>query len=227
MNYDTAIRPTTDGQPIDALIAGYAAKTLSTPLTALVAAHLELKPENRTYAAALEAVYGVFLEELRPVPLAGRDRRLVNIFASPAPAPKPTAPARRAPEGSSVLPQPLRRLTGCDLADLAWHKRSPGIKEAPLRDAAAVAGFVSVRPGKHLPVTGDDGLTAVLVLAGCAGGRNGDHRRGDIMLVGRDADTDEEPVAKGDRDCVCFVVVESSATGAGSCGRAFQRLIGG
>jgi predicted ChrR family anti-sigma factor len=213
LNYNTAIRATTDGHPLDALIAGYAANTLSTPLTALVAAHLELNPENRAYAAALEAVYGVFLEELRPVPLAGRDRRLVNIFASPDPAPKPTAPARRAAEGSSVLPQPLRRLAGCDLADLAWAKRSSGIKEAPLRDAADVARFVSVRPGQHLPVTGDDGLTAVLVLAGCVGGRNGNHRRGDIVLVGRDADMDDEPVAKGDRDCICFVVVESSAKG--------------
>src|SRR5690242_12437088 len=69
-------------RPLDALLAAYAARTLSAPLMALVAAHLDLKPDNRAYVAALEAAHGVFLEELEPVPLIGRDRRLVNIFAS-------------------------------------------------------------------------------------------------------------------------------------------------
>jgi len=225
LNYDIAIRPT-DGHPIDALIAAYAAKTLSAPLMALVAAHLELRPENRAYAAALEAVHGVFLEELRPVPLAGRDRRLVNIFASPEPP--PAAPTRRAREAtSSALPQALRRLAGCDLAGLAWTKRCSGVKEAPLRDSEDRASFLAVRPGKGLPLTGDDGPTAVLVVAGCASDRNGDHIRGDIIFVGHDANHDDAPVAKGEGDCVCFVVAESSITAPGPLRRTLQRVMGG
>jgi hypothetical protein len=35
----------------------------------------------------------------------------------------------------------------------------------------------------------------------------------------------DERVAKGDRDCICFVVVESSAESL--CGRAVQQVIGG
>ena len=223
MNYDIAIRPATEGYPLDALIAAYAAKTLSAPLTALVAAHLELTPENRAYAAALEAVHGVFLEELRPVPLAGRDRRLVNIFASPDPP--PAAPEQCAHEGASVLPCALRRLAGCDLADLGWSKRSSGVKEAALPNGAA--RFISVRPGKRLPVTSDDGSTAVLLLAGAATDRNGDYERGDIILVGHDAGTADGPVAKGNTDCVCFVVTESSAKEPGSFRRILHRVIGG
>ena len=222
MNYDIAIRPTTDGHPIDALIAAYAAKTLSAPLSALVAAHLALKPENRAYAAALDAVHGLFLQELRPVPLAGRDRRLVNIFAAPEPTPAPAASSRRADTGTSVLPAALRRLAGGDLADLAWSKRSSGVKEAPLRDVAA--GFLSVRPGKRLPVAGGD-TTAVLVLAGRASDRNGDYARGDIILVGHDAD--DEPLAKDEGDCVCFVVAEGPAKAPGPFRRTLQRVIGG
>src|SRR6202043_1522673 len=83
VNFNGTISLATEDRPIDALLAAFAAKSLSVPLAALVAAHLELKPDNRAYVAALEAAYGVFLEELKPVPLAGRDRRLVNIFATP------------------------------------------------------------------------------------------------------------------------------------------------
>jgi predicted ChrR family anti-sigma factor len=224
LNYNSAIRPT-DGHPIDALIAAFAAKTLSAPLMALVAAHLELKPENRAYAAALEAVHGVFLEELRPVPLAGRDRRLVNIFASPEP---PPAPSRRAHQGaSSALPRALRRLAGCDLAELAWTKRCSGLKEAPLRDADHTASFFAVRPGSSLAVTGEDGPTAVLVLAGCASDRNGDHVRGDIIFVDHAAHGDDTPVAKGASDCICFVVAERSIRAPGPLRRTLQRVIGG
>ena len=227
MNYDAAIRPIADGRPIDSLIAAYAAKTLSTPLAALVAAHLELKPENRAYAAALEAVHGVFLAELRPVPLAGRDRRLVNIFASPDLAPAPAAPPRLSQEHTAMLPQALRRLAGRDFADLAWRNAASGVKEAPLRDASGAARFVSVRPGKRLPMMREDGLAAAIVLAGCLSDHSGDHGRGDIILVGDEAD--DEPVAKGDGDCVCFVVSEpeSPAKGPGALRRALQRMIGG
>ena len=72
MNYDRTIRQIPEGRPIDALLAAYAAKTLPPPLAALVAAHLELKPDNHAYVTALEAVHGVFLEELKPVRLVLR-----------------------------------------------------------------------------------------------------------------------------------------------------------
>jgi putative transcriptional regulator len=69
-------------RPVDELLAAYAAGSLSSPLMALMAAHLELKPSRRAYVAAMEAAYGVLLEDVEPVPLTNRDRRLVEIFAS-------------------------------------------------------------------------------------------------------------------------------------------------
>jgi putative transcriptional regulator len=69
-------------RPVDELLAAYAAGSLNAPLMALMAAHLELKPARRAYVAALEAAYGILLEEIEPVPLTNRDRRLVEIFAS-------------------------------------------------------------------------------------------------------------------------------------------------
>ena len=221
MNYDAAIRQTTDGRPIDALIAAYAAKTLCAPLGALVAAHLELKPDNHAYVAALEAAHSVFLEELRPVPLAGRDRRLVNIFAAPDSSLSPAAPDERV--GSGLLPQALRPWAGYD-RDLRWRTRGAGVKEARLARADETVRLVSVRPGKRLPIAPEQGLTTALVLAGCASDGRRDHMRGDIIFVGDGAQ--DEPFANGDEDCVCFAVGEPPITGHGSFRRVLQRLTG-
>ncbi len=225
MNYDPATRPTAEGHPIDALIAGYAAKTLSPPLTALVAAHLELKPDNRAYVAALEAVHGVFLEDLRPVPLAGRDRRLVNIFVTPEPGPTPPAPMRLASDAHAMLPRALRRFAGCDAADLPWRSRGFGIREAVLREGDGSPKFVTARPGKRLPLRGETGLAAVLVLAGHASDGRREYGRGDIIFVADDRE--DEPLVTGEAECLCFVVLEDLAKEPGALRRALHRVIGG
>jgi anti-sigma factor ChrR (cupin superfamily) len=79
-------------RPVDELLAAYAAGSLSAPLMALMAAHLELKPARRAYVSALEAAYGILLEDIEPVPLTNRDRRLVEIFASDSEQGQPKAP---------------------------------------------------------------------------------------------------------------------------------------
>jgi putative transcriptional regulator len=224
LNYDRTIRNVSEGRPIDALLAAYAAKTLAPALAALVAAHLELKPDNRAYVAALEAVHGVFLEELKPVPLAGRDRRLVNIFASPSLGPEPT-PARPASDGKAVLPRALRRLAGCDSGDLPWHHRASGVKEVILRDSSGPARFVCVRPGLSLPIAREDGVTLALVLAGAATDGTEFYERGDIIFAG--PDIDGVPTVEGDNDCICFVVAEAPAKAPGPLSRMLHLVKGG
>lgn len=222
MNYDRTIRQIPEGRPIDALLAAYAAKTLAAPLAALVAAHLELKPDNHGYVAALEAVHGVFLEELKPVPLAGRDRRLVNIFSSPSIEPEPAAPARAMSDAKAMLPRALRRLAGCDLVDMPWRDRGSGLKEVALPDdGGAAARFVSVAPGARLPIARED-AAAALVLAGAASDRAGYYERGDIVFV----DADGGPTAEGEGDCVCFVVAEGPAKSPGRLSRVLHLVMG-
>jgi putative transcriptional regulator len=230
LNYNRTVRQIPEGRPIDALLAAYAAKTLAPPEAALVAAHLELKPENRAYVAALEAVHGVFLEELKPVPLAGRDRRLVNIFASPTVETLPVTPAPPVGEPGAGLPGPLQRLAGCDLADLSWRKRSSGIKDVLLREDGAKARFVSVAPGVRLPVAGEyEEAVAALVLAGAASSPTGYYERGDIVFATPGAH--DGPTVEGDVDCVCFIVTEMPAKSgikpAGRLSRVFNLVIGG
>ncbi len=224
MNYDRTVRQIPEGRPIDALLAAYAAKTLPPPQAALVAGHLELKPDNRAYVAALEAAHGVFLEELKPVPLAGRDRRLVNIFSSPSREPEPAVPARPAGDVEAVLPRALRRLAGCDFADLVWRNRGSGIKEVLLPDdAGGPARFISVAPGTRLPIAGVEAVM-LLVLAGAASDRAAYYERGDIIFSAADADG---PIVEGQADCICFVAAEAPAKSPGRLSRVLHLVMGG
>jgi putative transcriptional regulator len=225
LNYDGTIRLVAEDRPIDALLAAYAARTLGASVAALVAAHLELKPESRAYVAALEAAHGVFLEELKPVPLAGRDRRLVNIFSSQSPEPDPAAPTRLPNDAEAVLPWALRRLVGCDYADLPWRGHAAGIKEIVLaQDASSPARLVCVQPGKRVPMHCEGGLAVALVLAGSATDRRGEHERGDVLFAA--ADAEDGPIAEEGGDCVCFVVPEGSPKSPGPLSRILQRVIG-
>jgi putative transcriptional regulator len=216
VNFNGTMSLAAEDRPIDALLAAYAGRSLSVPLAALVAAHLELKPDNRAYVAALEAACGVFLEELKPVPLAGRDRRLVNIFAAPAPdAARAVAPLWDS--AGSVLPRALRRLAGCDEAGLPWRSRSAGLAEA----RAGGARFMRLGPGKRLPADGVPSV--VLVIAGALADRDGYHESGDIIFAGPDGGL----TAEGDVDCMCFVATEEAAKPRGRIGRMLQRVMGG
>jgi len=222
LNYDRTVRQIPEGRPIDALLAAYAAKTLTPPQAALVAAHLEFKPDNRGYVAALEAVHGVFLEELKPVPLAGRDRRLVNIFSSPSIESGLDAAAQPAAAADAMLPRALRRLAGCDFVDPPWRQRAAGIKEVPLPDdGTGSVRLVSVAPGLRLPLARDD---AVLVLAGAASDAAGYYERGDLVIAGDPADGG--PTAEGSADCVCFVVTETPAKLPGRLSRVLHLVMG-
>jgi putative transcriptional regulator len=222
LNYDRTVRQIPEGRPIDALLAAYAAKTLTRHQAALVAAHLELKPDNRGYVATLEAVHGVFLEELKPVPLAGRDRRLVNIFSSPSIESAPDIATQPVADANAMLPRALRRLAGFDFIDPPWRPRASGIKEVALPDdGTGSVRFVGVAPGVRLPIARDD---VALVLSGAASDRTSYYERGDIAFAGEPADGG--PTAEGSVDCVCFVVTEAPAKLPGRLSRVLHLVMG-
>jgi len=223
VNYNRTISEPSEGRPIDALLAAYAAKTLPRPLAALAAAHLELKPDNRAFVAALEAVHGVLLEQLRPVPLAGRDRRLVNIFATPDAEPTP-APARPSGDAEAVLPRALRRIAGCDFAALPWRNRG-GLNEAALPDTTAAACFVRAHPGARLPIACEAGSVTAVVLAGTAISGGVHYERGDVIFTG--PEVSGAPTVAGEDECVCYIVTEAPAKSVGPLSRMLHLVTGG
>jgi putative transcriptional regulator len=211
-------------RPIDALLAAYAARSLNQPLSVLVASHLEIKPDNRPYVAALEATYGVFLDEIDPVPLAGRDRRLVNIFAS-----KDDEPARplrhRLTPSDGLLPPALRHYLGRDIEQLQWRAILPGIKEAVIaRDESGESSLLYSKPGRRLPKHTHSGLEVALVLKGAFSDATGRYQVGDIAIA--DEDVNHRPMIEAGDDCVCFVVAEGPAKLTGLFGKLFQRVLG-
>jgi len=224
VNYNRTISEPSEGRPIDALLAAYAAKTLPLPLAALAAAHLEIKPDNRAYVAALEAVHGVLLEQLRPVPLAGRDRRLVNIFATPDSEAAP-APARASSDSEAILPRALRRIAGCEFAELPWRNRGSGLKEVVLTDATAAARFIRARPRASLPIACEAGSVTAVVLAGTVSVGGARYERGDVIFTG--AEVSDAPTVAGEDDCVCYVVTEAPAKPAGPLSRMLHLVTGG
>lgn len=207
------------GRPIDELLASFAAGTLSPPLHALVAAHLAIKPDNRSFVAALEDMCAQAVEETPPCAIRDRDAKLAAIFSDKG----ETTPVR--PPCCPILPGSLQHLLGRPLADVPWRTRLPGIKEFKLKDQReADATLYWIRPGRVMPSHTHDGSEVTLVLRGGFSDPTGHYRRGDIAIA--DAEVDHHPRADEDEDCICFAVLDAPLRLTGPVGRIVQKFLG-
>lgn len=207
-------------QPIDALMAQYAAGQLSPALHGLVAAHLAIKPENRSFVGALEAVRAQELEMAAPVAIRNRDSRLAAIFDAPVSGP-------RAATQDSILPAPLADFIGYRLDSVPWRTVLPGIREFHVPHVEKTGGEASllwIKPGRIMPSHTHDGTEVTLVLKGGFSDATGHYRRGDIAFA--DSELDHRPRADEDEDCVCFAVTDAPLRLTGPVGRIFQRFFG-
>lgn len=227
MNFETTKRPVVDDRPIDALLAGYAARTLAPPFLAMIAAHLEIVPDNRSYVAALEAVHGIFLSSLDPVPLTGRDRRLVNIFASVADDVHADAAVVRPREFSrmEVAPAALRDFLGGDVASLAFREVVTGLEQAVVATGDyGEASVLRCRANHNFRSHGHRGIEAVLVLSGSYSDAGGTYGRGQIAVV--DETRHHQPVA-GPDGLVCFMVSQDMLSAKNPVTHFLSRVLGG
>jgi putative transcriptional regulator len=212
------------GSGVEALLAGYVAGTLSEPLNALVAAHLEMSPANRGYTRALEHAAGVALEGACAVaaPIKDRDAKLAAIFAlDKAPAvSRPRAPAR-----SGVLPAALERYMGCTFEAVPWKTLLPGVKTWHI--AGTERGEASlhwIRAGQKMPADTHGGMAVTLLLQGGFLDSTGHYVRGDVVIA--DEDVVLRPVADDDgEDCLCFTVTDVPLRLAGPFGRWVQPFL--
>lgn len=208
-----------DRRPIDALLAGYAAGTLSSPLHALVAAHLEIRSDNRGFVAALEAMRGDAMSYEMPTPLSARDSMLASIFEADSTAARP-----RLRSTSVALPDALERYMGLTLGEVAWRTRLPGVREYSIPDSAAGdAVLYWIRAGRRMPSHTHDGSEVTLVLRGAFHDATGRYVRGDVAIA--DAELDHTPVADAGEDCLCFAVTDAPLRLTGPIGRLVSRLL--
>lgn len=228
MNVEAADRPILDERPIDALLAAYAARTLEAPLQVLVESHLAMKGDNRAYVAGLEAAQGVFLADMEPVPLTGRDRRLVRIFA----AREAREIDRRLPEREPVvaadepaLPAALRRYIGCELAQLPWRAVLGGVEQAVIAEGRfGEASFLRCRAGKRFRWHGHTGLEAILVLKGAFSNEQGHYGIGDIAVA--DESCIHRPEVDQAGEFICFRVAQDPMKVQGPVGRMLEQIFG-
>lgn len=206
-------------QPIDALLAAYCAGTLEPSVHALVASHLLMKRDSRSYVAALEALAAAELVKLKPEPLSRRDERLQSIFES-----KPAAQAL-ASVGSSMLPLPLQHYLGRDIDAIRWRTKLPGVKECRIENTGrGEASLLWVKAGRRMPSHTHEGSEITLVLKGAFSDVTGRYARGDIAIA--DADLDHKPITDADEDCICFAVTDAPLHLTGPFGRFIDRFLG-
>ncbi len=227
MNFESTKRPAIDDRPIDTLLAAYAARALTAPLDALVESHLEMKPDNRGYIAALEAAAGAFLTDIHPVPLTGRDRRLVNIFAMHDGEDHACPPSAADPPGAARpgLPSGLRRFVGCELSQLPWRTVTSGVEQAIVAEGAfGAASFLRCRPGKRLRMHGHTGPAAILVITGALADQQGRYEAGDVAVA--DGSCIHQPVVDSEGELICFMVSEDKVQTHGPIARMLEQIFG-
>jgi putative transcriptional regulator len=206
---------------MDALLASYASGSLSRPLHAVVASHLSLKADNRSFVSSMEALIA---EEMAAMPVseAPRDRsfRLSAIFGlEQAAADNPDDE-----QGAYFIPAPLMDYVGRPYEGLKWRSVMPGLREVAFDHAPGCeASLLWIRAGRAMPAHTHPGMEATLVLKGSFTDATGYYGRGDLAVV--DSDIDHKPVAGSDEDCICFAVSEGPVKLTGPIARLFQKLI--
>lgn len=202
----------------DALFAQFAAGQLRGPAHALVAAHLELKAENRNYVAALEDLAAGHLDAIEPVAVSNRDARLNEIFNG-------TTDDHIAPRARSIIPRALHGYANIDVADIPWKSVLPGFKEWDLgvEDGCEIHMFW-IKEGRKMPTHTHEGTELFLVLDGSFEDESGVYSAGDISIA--DENVNHRPVAGKDRPCIGFSVTDAPLRLTGSLSEKIGMFFG-
>lgn len=202
----------------DLLLASYATGSLSSPLHALVGAHLVLNPGKRGFVAALEGIAADGLNAEEPLaPVAERGKRLAAIFKEDLRLPVAEA-------GDPLLPSPLAAYVGVPFDALGWRTVLPGLREVRFDNGEGTdASLLWIKAGRAMPAHTHHGIEATLVLKGSFSDSTGHYARGDLSVA--DDDVDHKPVAGLEEDCICFAVCEGPVKLTGPVARLFNKLL--
>lgn len=201
--------------PGDALLMDYAGGCLGEAGGLVVATHLALCPGCRHAVGEMEAVGGALLEELEPDPVSpgALDALLARLDEPDRPMP----PRRRMCTAPSLIPEPLRRHVGGNLAAMRWRMLAPGFQcvDIPL-SRGEQARLIRMKGGVSAPRHSHEGLELALVLDGGFHDTLGQFARGDVAVG--DGTIDHKPVADPE-GCVCLSVTLGRLRLTGAVGR--------
>jgi putative transcriptional regulator len=215
------LNPQGQSGAMDALLASYASGALSRPLHAVVASHLALKADNRSFVSSMENLIAEDMAAmLASAAPRDRDTRLSSIFGIEQDATGTSDDEL----GASFVPAPLMDYIGRPYENLKWRSVMPGLREVTFENVPGCeASLLWIKAGRAMPSHTHPGMEATLVLKGSFADATGYYGRGDLAVV--DSDVDHKPVAGADEDCICFAVSEGPVKLTGPIARLFQKLI--
>lgn len=204
--------------PDGATLMGFAAGTLSEPLSAVVAAHVSMCSQCRREVADLELLGGTLIQSTLP----GAGQRIKT----------PSRPAQSAPPvpiragAAEPLPFPVATAYGLRLATIPWKRLGSGIwhHRLALRDRShGDLRLLKIAPGRTLPDHGHGGTEITLVLSGSYHDATGTYCRGDVQDI--DEEIDHQPVVD-DVECICLIASDHPARFKSWLARLAQPFIG-
>ncbi len=213
----------------DEMLEDYVSGQLSAGWSLGVATHLALCPACRKRVQVLEAVGGVLLENIEPVPTASTSLQdIMSRIAEPRDeiiAVTPTSPTR--PRGGNltpILPEPLRQMVGGDVAHLKWRRLNGDVSQVIFEtgDQTTSCRLLRVKAGRPVAEHSHGGNEFTLVLAGSFSDKLGTFARGDVELT--DEHVEHQPIAGPDEDCICLAVTDAPLRFRNPIVRLFQPL---
>ena len=213
--------------PSDELLLDYATGALGEAWSLAVATHLALCPHCRAAHARLDAVGGAFLAGTSPEVVSGTVLDNVMALLDEDEIELPATPAASAEaRGIPILPNPLRRFLGGDLAAVPWRRLGMGASQyvIPLSDHGATARLLRIPAGKPVPEHTHNGLEVTLVLRGAFADATGSYGPGDLQEA--DETLEHQPHAADGEDCICLAVTDAPLRFKSMAARLVQPRLG-
>jgi putative transcriptional regulator len=211
--------------PDDSTLMSYAAGSLPSVLSAVVASHVSMCAHCRRELKLMESMGLALLDDIETdrvttrVPVLAL-RKLESVVG----------PARsaRAKAGHDIdVPSPMRHLVGDRLTHVGWRKLGFGVWHYPLPVPKACKGVLTllkIEPGRSMPEHGHGGIELTLILSGAYEDHTGRYLPGDIADL--DQDVEHNPVADAVAGCICLVASEQKASFKGLVSRMIQPWTG-
>ncbi len=168
-----------------ATLLDYAAGSLPAGSAFVVAAHLALQPQAVVLLSDLEAAGGALLDALAPAALARPEWGLdVGDMLN---------------EDKAEVSDVAHVLSSLDQGK--WKRNLAGMLTKPV--PGVDAQLLKLEAGRSVPNHGHYGSELTLVLSGSFGDGHGVYVRGDLVV--HDEETQHQPSAVSNQDCICLI----------------------
>lgn len=206
--------------PSEERLLAFEAGTLSAPEAVVVATHLAMRPQTKTWTHLARAVAGAVLDDLTPSPLA--DGALEAVLARLDDPDPGTAVAAPPPgSGDHSLPAPLR---GFDLGP--WRWAGPGVHVRNVlgpRDGDCRVILLRIAPGQSAPRHTHAGVELTCVIEGAYATEDGVFEPGDFEEA--DPSVLHQPRVVSDTPCLCVAALDGQIVLPGRLGKLLAPFV--